>query len=41
MGDNKDDTVRISLYFYNTYEEIDILINALKDKKEIEKFQNI
>ena len=24
------DTVRISLYFYNTYEEIDILIDALK-----------
>ena len=34
----EEDTVRISLYFYNTYEEIDILINALKDKKEIEKF---
>ena len=38
MGDNKEDTVRISLYFYNDYEEIDILINALKDYKEIKKF---
>ena len=33
-----EDTVRISLYFYNTYEEIDVLINALKDKNEIIKF---
>ena len=40
MGDNKDDTVRISLYFYNTYEEIDYLIDVLKDKKSIEKFIN-
>jgi len=40
MGDNKDDTVRISLYFYNTYEEIDLLIEALSDYKEIEKFVN-
>lgn len=40
MGDNKEDTVRISLYFYNTYEEIDILIDALKKKKEILKFAN-
>ncbi|MBQ3142222.1 MAG: cysteine desulfurase [Bacilli bacterium] len=31
-------TVRISLYFYNTYEEIDILIEALKDKEELYKF---
>lgn len=33
LGDEADfsDTVRISLYFYNTYEEIDELINALKD----------
>ena len=40
MGDNKEDTVRISLYFYNTYEEIDYLIDVLKDKKYIEKFIN-
>ena len=32
------DTVRISLYFYNTYEEIDILIDALKNYDEIMKF---
>ena len=38
MGDNKEDTVRISLYFYNTYEEIDILIAALKKKQEIYNF---
>lgn len=38
MGDNKEDTVRISLYFYNTYEEIDYLISVLKNKKEIEEF---
>ena len=38
MGDNKDDTVRISLYFYNTYEEIDYLIKVLKDKKSIINF---
>lgn len=38
MGDNKEDTVRISLYFYNTYEEIDILIDALKKKQEIYNF---
>ena len=38
MGDNKEDTVRISLYFYNTYEEIDLLIEALKDKKSIYEF---
>lgn len=31
----KDDTLRISLYFYNTYEEIDYLIKVLKDKKSI------
>lgn len=41
MGDNKDDTVRISFYFYNTYEEIDYLIDALKDIKSIEKFIGI
>ena len=34
------DTVRISLYFYNTYEEIDTLINALKNYDEIVKFAN-
>ncbi len=38
MGDNKEDTVRISLYFYNTFEEIDYLIEVLKNKEEIEKF---
>ncbi len=38
MGDNKDDTVRISLYFYNTYEEIDYLIECLKDIDSILKF---
>ena len=38
MGDNKEDTVRISLYFYNTYEEIDYLINVLKNKKDIYEF---
>ncbi len=32
------DTVRISLYFYNTYEEIDVLIQALSKLEEIEKF---
>ena len=35
-----ENTVRISLYFYNTYEEIDYLIDVLKDKKSIEKFIN-
>lgn len=35
-----EDTVRISLYFYNTYEEIDYLISALKDKKAIYEFIN-
>ena len=38
MGNNKEDTVRISLYFYNSYKEIDYLINVLKDKKSIEEF---
>lgn len=33
-----DDTVRISLYFYNTYEEIDKLINALSDYEAIKEF---
>lgn len=33
-----EDTVRISLYFYNTYEEIDELINALKSKNELYNF---
>lgn len=32
------DTVRISLYFYNTYEEIDSLIDALKKYDEIIKY---
>ena len=32
------DTVRISLYFYNTYEEIDLLIEALKNYEEILEF---
>lgn len=32
------DTVRISLYFYNTYEEIDLLIEALKNYDEILEF---
>ena len=40
MGDNKEDTVRISLYFYNTYDEIDYLILCLKDKKSILEFAN-
>ena len=40
MGDNKEDTVRISLYFYNTYEEIDYLISVLKNKEEIIEFAN-
>lgn len=35
---NFTDTVRISLYFYNTYEEIDILIDALSNYDEIKKF---
>ena len=35
---NGSDTVRISLYFYNTYEEIDYLIKVLKDKKSILEF---
>ena len=35
MGDNKEDTVRISLYFYNNYEEIDYLISVLKKREEI------
>lgn len=35
---NFTDTVRISLYFYNTYEEIDVLIAALSKFDEIQKF---
>ena len=35
-----DDTLRISLYFYNTYEEIDYLISVLKDKEAIKKYVN-
>ena len=34
------DTVRISLYFYNSYEEIDKLVDALMDYKAIMKFVN-
>ncbi len=33
-----EDTVRISLYFYNTYEEIDELIKALENKNELYNF---
>lgn len=33
-----ENTVRISLYFYNSYEEIDLLIDALKDKKSLYNF---
>lgn len=32
------DTVRVSLYFYNTYEEIDLLVEALKKYDEIMNF---
>lgn len=32
------DTVRISLYFYNTYEEIDYLIKVLKDETSLYNF---
>lgn len=35
------DTVRISLYFYNTYEEIDELVLALKDIDSIKKYVNL
>ena len=38
MGDNKEDTVRISLYFYNTYDDIDYLIKVLSNKKSIYDF---
>ncbi len=34
----KEDTIRISLYFYNTYEEIDYLIDVLKEKNKILEF---
>ena len=34
------DTVRISLYFYNSYEEIDKLVKALMDYKAIMEFVN-
>lgn len=33
-----EDTLRISLYFYNTYEEIDYLIEVLKDEKSLQNF---
>ena len=35
MGDNKEDTVRISLYFYNTYEDVDKLVSLLSNKEKI------
>ena len=35
---NFENTVRISLYFYNSYEEIDLLIDALKDKESLYNF---
>lgn len=34
------DTIRISLYFYNSYEEIDKLVEALMDYKAIMEFVN-
>ena len=34
------DTVRISLYFYNSYEEIDKLVASLMDYKAIKEFVN-
>ena len=37
MGDNIEDTVRISLYFYNTQEEIDKLISVLKNPNILEE----
>ncbi len=40
MGDNKEDSVRISLYFYNTFEEVDALVEALSNKSEILEFIN-
>lgn len=40
LGDESgfEDTVRISLYFYNSYEEIDKLVSALKDFDAIKKY---
>ena len=40
LGDESgfEDTVRISLYFYNSYEEIDKLVLALKDFNAIKKY---
>jgi cysteine desulfurase/selenocysteine lyase len=32
---NVANTLRVSLYFYNTKEEIDLLIELLKDKNKI------
>lgn len=40
LGNSVDDTVRISLYFYNTYEEIDYLIDVLSDKRGIYDYAN-
>lgn len=34
---NVANTLRVSLYFYNTKEEIDTLVNLLEDKQKIEK----
>ena len=40
LGDESgfEDTVRISLYFYNSYEEIDKFVLALKDFNAIKKY---
>lgn len=35
------DTVRISLYFYNSYEEVDKLILTLKNYSDIKKYVNL
>lgn len=40
MINNNDDTVRISLYFYNNYEEVDYFISVLKEKDKIIEFVN-
>ena len=32
-----NNTVRVSMYFYNTFEEIDKLVNLLSDKEKIMK----
>ncbi len=38
VNHNIEDTIRISLYFYNSYEEIDYLIEVLKDEESLYKF---